>query len=191
VARLTAENVQRAQDIIGRYPRPRSALLPLLHIAQEQDGWLSEDAMKHVAELLDLTAADVFGVASFYTMFKREPVGSYLVSVCTNISCLIDGGLALLEHAEQSLGVRVGGTTPDGMFTLEEAECLAGCGGAPCVQVNYRFFESVKADTFDYLIGELRSGRLAGEVPAHGDLLPPSLAPPVAPMTSPSPADGR
>jgi NADH-quinone oxidoreductase subunit E len=177
MARLSPENERRARQVIARYPRTRSALMLLLHLAQEQDGWLTEDAMTHVAELLELTPADVFGVASFYTMYKREPVGRYLVSVCTNISCLISGGAQLLEHAEETLGVRVGGTTPDGLFTLEEAECLAACGGAPCLQVNYRFFERVDPTAFDRLLDDLGSGRLSNELPQHGALLPPALLP--------------
>src|SRR3954467_774916 len=141
--RLSPQNVQRAREVIARYPQQRSALIPLLHLAQEQDGYLAEDAMTHLAELLDVTPAEVLGTASFYEMFKREPVGRYLVGVCTNISCLLNGAYELLEHAETRLGVRDGGTTDDGVFTLESMECLAACGGAPCLQVNYRYFEKV------------------------------------------------
>jgi NADH-quinone oxidoreductase E subunit len=170
VTRLDADRVQRAAEIIGRYPSPRSALLPLLHLAQEQDGYVAEDAMQHIAELLDITPSEVIGTASFYTMFKREPVGTYLLSVCTNIACLLDGGLELLEHAERSLDVRPEGTSADGMFTLEEVECLAHCDQAPCVQVNYRFFGAVTPADFDQLCDDLRAGRLTRDVPAHGVL---------------------
>jgi NADH:ubiquinone oxidoreductase subunit E len=110
----------------------------------------------------------VLGTASFYTMFKREPVGTYLVSVCTNIACLIDGGYELLEHAEESLGVKPDGTTADGVFTLEEVECLAHCDKAPCLQVNYRFFGPVTPNGFDELCDDLRAGRLDRDVPRHG-----------------------
>jgi NADH-quinone oxidoreductase subunit E len=168
VARLSDDNVALARQIIARYPRSRSALIPLLHVAQEQDGWLTPDAMEHVAELLELTPAEVLGTASFYEMFKRHPVGRYLVGVCTNISCMILGAYELLEHAEQTLGVKTGGTTPDGSFTLEEMECVAACTGAPCVLVNYRYFENVTTDGFDRLVDDLRAGRLEGTVPPHG-----------------------
>jgi NADH-quinone oxidoreductase E subunit len=168
VARLDAERVQRAEEIIGRYPVGRSALLPLLYLAQEQDGYVADDAMEHIAELLDLTPAEVLGTASFYTMFKREPIGTYLVSICTNIACLIDGGYELLEHAEATLGVKPGGTTADGAFTLEEVECLAHCDKAPCLQVNYRFFGPLTPDAFDDLCDDVRAGRLARDVPRHG-----------------------
>jgi NADH-quinone oxidoreductase subunit E len=168
MARLSPENVARARDTIARYPRPRSALIPLLHVAQEQDGQLHEDAMAHIAELLGITPAEVLGTASFYEMFKRHDVGRYLVGICTNISCMLNGAYELMEHAERSLGVRSGGTTDDGLFTLEDKECLAACGGAPCVQLNYRYFERVTPDGFDALIADARAGVLGELVPSHG-----------------------
>jgi NADH-quinone oxidoreductase E subunit len=170
MARLTPENVQRARDTMALYPEKRSALIPILHLCQEQDGWLTEDAMAHVAELLDLTPAEVYGTASFYDMLFTEPVGKHLVSICTNIACLINGGYELLEHAESSLGVRAGGTTPDNEFTLEEVECIALCGEAPCLAVNWRFFGNVTPEKFDALTADLRAGLLADEVPPHGTL---------------------
>ena len=170
MARLNTENVQRAKELIALYPVARSALIPILHLAQEQDGWLTPEAMAHVAELLDLTAAEVYGTASFYDMFFTEPVGRHLVSVCTNIACLLNGGYELLEHVEQSLGVKAGGTTVDGEFTVEEVECLALCGAAPCLTVNWRFFGDVTPARFDALADDLRQGRLAEEVPSHGTL---------------------
>ena len=170
MARLTAENERRAKEAIALYPQPRSALLPLLHLAQEQDGWLTEEAMAHVAELLDLTAADVFGTATFYDMFFTEPVGRHLVSICTNIACLLDGAYELRDHIESSLGIRGGATTPDGEFTLEEVECIALCDEAPCITVNWRFFGNMTPGRFDALVDDLRAGRLADTVPPHGTL---------------------
>lgn len=168
--RLSKENVTVAAEIIGRYPRPRSALIPLLHLAQEQDGWLTEEAMAHVAELVDTTPAEVVGTASFYEMFKREPVGRYVINVCTNISCQLMGGEELLAHAESTLGVKAGGTTPDGMFTVEDVECIAACTEAPCLQVNYRYRHRISNDEFDAMVADLRAGRLDEEVPPHGTL---------------------
>jgi NADH-quinone oxidoreductase E subunit len=170
MARLSSEMVERARDVIALYPRSRSALIPLLHLAQEQDGWLTEDAMAHVAELLDLTPAEVRGTATFYDMLFTEPVGTYLVSICTNIACLLNGGQELLEHAESSLGIKPGVTTDDGTFTLEEVECVATCGSAPCLAVNWRYFGSVTPERFDTLVDDLRAGRLASDVPPHGTL---------------------
>src|SRR5436190_19089897 len=143
MARLTAENERRVRDLIGLYPQSRSALIPMLHVAQEQDGWLTPEAMEHVGEMLDITPAEVYGTASFYDMLFTTPVGRHLVSVCTNLACLLNGGVELLEHAEASLGIAAGGTTDDGEFTLEEVECIAFCGAAPCLAVNWRFCGSV------------------------------------------------
>jgi NADH-quinone oxidoreductase subunit E len=168
--RLSPENVERAREIIARYPKQRSALIPLLHLAQEQDGHLTNEAMEHLAELVDTTPAEVLGTASFYEMFRREATGKYLIGVCTNISCMLLGGYELLEHAEERLGVKVGGTTDDGLFTLEEKECLAACGGAPCVQANYRYWENVTPADFDRLVDDLAAGRLESVVPPHGTL---------------------
>jgi NADH-quinone oxidoreductase subunit E len=170
MARLTPENVELAQQIIARYPRPKSATIPLCHLAQEQDGYLADDAMVHIAELVGCTSAEVLGTASFYEMFKRHETGKFCLNVCTNISCQLLGGEELLEHAERELGVRAGGTTADGMFTLEDVECIAACTEAPAVQVNYRYFHRLSADDLTQLIADLRSGALDDVVPPHGTL---------------------
>ena len=170
MARLSAAMVERARDTIALYPHPRSALIPLLHMAQEQDGWVSPDAMEHIAELLDLTPAEVLGTASFYDMLFLEPTGRHLIAICTNIACLLNGGYELLEHAEEKLGVKAGATTADGRFTIEEVECIALCGQAPCLAVNWRFFGKVSNEAFDHLVDELAAGRLAEEIPPHGTL---------------------
>ena len=171
MARLAPEMVKRARDLIALYPQPRSALIPVLHLAQEQDGWLTVDAMTHVAELIGVTPAEVLGTASFYDMLFTEPVGTYLVSVCTNLACMLNGGEELLEHAEERLGVKAGGTTSDGMFTLEEVECIASCGEAPCLAVNWRHRGNVDHAAFDRLVDDLRNGALTDEIPPHGTLV--------------------
>ena len=170
MARFTSENEALALQIIARYPRPKSATIPLCHLAQEQDGYLADDAMAHIAELVGCTSAEVLGTASFYEMFKRHRVGKYCLNVCTNISCQLLGGEELLEHAEQTLGIRSGGTTADGLFTLEDVECIAACTEAPAVQVNYRFFHRLSTEDLDQLIADLRSGALDDVVPPHGTL---------------------
>ena len=162
---------ERAQELVALYPEPRAALIPLCHLAQEQDGWLRPEAMTEIAELCGVTAAEVRGTASFYDMLHTEPVGTFVLSVCTNIACLLGGALDLLEHAESVLGVRAGGTTVDGVFTLHEAECLADCDRTPCVQVNHRYVGAQTPETFDALLGDLRSGVLSETVPAHGTLV--------------------
>ncbi|HMD45560.1 MAG TPA: NAD(P)H-dependent oxidoreductase subunit E [Acidimicrobiales bacterium] len=170
MSRLSPEAVARAKSLIALYPEPRSAMIPLCHLAQEQDGWLAPDAMEDIAELLGVTAAEVRGTATFYDMLHTEPVGRYLVSVCTNIACLLGGAAELLEHAEDRLAVRAGGTTADGMFTLEEAECLADCDRTPCVTVNHRYVGAQDAASFDELMAALAGGQLEGTVPPHGTL---------------------
>ena len=168
--RLSRENTELAREILSRYPRPRSALIPLLHLAQEQDGYVTDEAMEHIAELVGITPAEVLGTCSFYEMLKREPVGRYLVNVCTDISCMLLGGAELLEHAEETLDVKAGNTTADGLFTLEDVECQAACTEAPCLQVNYRYFTNLAPGDVDQLLEDLRSGRLDADVPPHGTL---------------------
>ncbi|HET9690144.1 MAG TPA: NAD(P)H-dependent oxidoreductase subunit E [Acidimicrobiales bacterium] len=170
MARLTPHNEARARDLIALYPHHRSALLPILHVLQEQDGYLTDDGMEHVGELLGLSAAEVRGTATFYDMFHVEPVGKYVVAVCTNIACMLSGAYELLESIEEALGVAPGGTTADGMFTLEDAECIALCGNAPCLAVNWRYFGDVTPEGFRELAAALRAGELDDEVPAHGTL---------------------
>jgi NADH-quinone oxidoreductase subunit E len=171
MSHLSADLMERARSLVALYPEPRSALIPLCHLAQEQDGWLRPEAMSEIADLVGVTAAEVRGTATFYDMLHTEPVGTYVVSVCTNIACLLGGAQELLEHAASSLGVRAGGTTPDGVFTLEESECLADCDRTPCVQVNHRYVGGQTPESFDQLLADLRSGALADTVPSHGTLV--------------------
>lgn len=171
MSRFTPEMAERARALLGLYPEPRSALIPLCHLAQEQDGWLQPDAMEEIAELVGVAPAEVRGTASFYDMLHTEPVGRYLVSICTNIACLLGGAEELLAHAEERLGVRPGGTTADGLITLEDAECLADCDRVPCVTVNHRYVGGLGPDAFDQLVEDLRSGRRSEEIPPHGTLV--------------------
>ncbi len=168
--RLSDTNVAVAREIIARYPKKKSALIPLVHLSQEQNGYVTEAAMRHVAELVDVTPAEVLGTASFYEMFRFEPTGKYLINMCGTMSCALLGAEALLHHAEQRLGVKAGSTTTDGLFTLQHAECQAACTEAPTLQVNYRHRFRVTAESFDQLIDDLTAGRLADEIPAHGTL---------------------
>jgi NADH-quinone oxidoreductase subunit E len=168
MSRLNDANVQLAGEIIGRYPQPRSATIPLLHLSQQQNGYITNDAIAHIAELVGATAAEVLGTCTFYEMFKMEPVGKYLINICGTMSCALLGAADLIHRAEHTLGVKVGGTTGDGQFTLEQAECQAACTEAPCLQVNYRYRYRVTPDQLDQLIDDLRSGRLDSEIPPHG-----------------------
>jgi NADH:ubiquinone oxidoreductase subunit E len=132
---------------------------------------LSEEGIEEVAALTDATTADVRGTAAFYDMFHLEPVGKYVVGVCTNIACLLAGGEEFLEHASKKLGCAVGSTSSDGLFTLEESECLADCDKAPCVQVNHRYVRTTTPELFDALVDDLRDGIHTHDLPSHGTLI--------------------
>jgi NADH-quinone oxidoreductase subunit E len=168
MARLTEENIRLAREIIGRYPKARSATIPLLHLAQEQDGYVTNEAMSHIGELVGASSAEVFGTASFYEMFKFEPVGKYLINICGTMSCALMGAEELMQHAEERGGIKMGSTTAEGKFTPERAECQAACTEAPCLQVNYRYRYRVTPDQLDTLIDDLSAGTLSSEIPAHG-----------------------
>lgn len=151
---FTPANRAAAEEIVRRYPRPKSAILPLAHLAQDQAGWLSREAMEEIAGLTGVTPAEVFGTCSFYTMFKRDPCGRLVVSVCTNVSCLVTGGPEILDH----LRARYAG---DDDVHVEEVECIAACGGAPAMQVNYEFHEGMTPAAAEAAVEAYRRGDVA------------------------------
>jgi NADH-quinone oxidoreductase subunit E len=155
---LTEETRTKAREIIARYPVPRSALLPMLHLVQAEEGYVSPAGIAFCAEELELTKAQVAAVATFYTMYKRRPVGDYLVSVCTNTMCGVLGGDKTFEALSEHLGVGHDQTTEDGQITLEHAECLAACDYAPVLTVNYEFFDQMDADTALDVVRKLQDG---------------------------------
>src|SRR6516162_3940147 len=148
-----------ASEIIGRYPRSRSALLPLLHLVQAEEGYLSDDGIAYCAGLLDLTEAEVTAVASFYTMYKRGPVGEYHVGVCTNTLCAVMGGDQILADLHEHLGVGDDEPTSDGKVNLEHVECNAACDYAPVVMVNWEFFDNMTPASARELVDSLRAGQ--------------------------------
>ena len=150
--RFLPPNQARFDEILKRYPVKRSALLPALHLVQEQEGWISREAIEYVAGLFDLSPAQVHDTASFYTMFRLKPEGKTLVEVCTTLSCALSGAEELLEHTCRKLGIKPGETTSDGKFTVKGVECLAACGGAPAVQVNGEWLEHATAADIDRVI---------------------------------------
>jgi NADH-quinone oxidoreductase subunit E len=163
---LTEPTLARVEELIARYPRRRSALLPLLFLLQAEDGYVSPAGVAQVADLLGLTKAEVGAVATFYTMFRRRPVGRYLVSVCRTLSCELRGSREIAAAVAERLDVPLGGTDATGMVTIEEVECLAACDGAPVLQVNTENYERITRKQALELVERL----LAGEVP------PPTLA---------------
>jgi NADH-quinone oxidoreductase subunit E len=153
---------ERAAAILARYPEKRSAVMPLLYLAMKEEGGdLTTDGMRRVAELTGTTPAQVRGVASFYTMYKRDGVGRYLVSVCTSISCMLLGGDEVLAAVGDETGVADGETGDDGLFSVEHVECIGACGGAPAVQVNYELVEGVTPDRARAMCRRLREERPA------------------------------
>ena len=158
-----------AAVIIARYPSSRSALLPLLHLVQAQDGYLTAAGISFCARQLGFTDAEVTGVATFYSMYRRTPTGRYLVGVCTNTLCAIMGGDAILEALENHLGIHPGETTADDRITLEHIECNAACDYAPVVMVNWEFFDNQTPSSASDLVDALREG--APVTPTRGATL--------------------
>jgi NADH-quinone oxidoreductase E subunit len=151
-------------SIIAKYPNSRSATIPLLFLAQSVEGYVSEAGMRDVATVLGLTPAEVLAVASFYTMLKKKPQGKYLISVCRNISCSHMGGRRVLKALEDRLGISAGATTTDGEFSLEAAECLATCDGAPSLQINYEDFYKMSPEDAVELVELLAKGETVRSV---------------------------
>lgn len=142
--------------LVARYPAAQSALLPVLHMAQEDFGYLSIDVQQMVADVLGLRLMAVREVVTFYTMFREQPCGKYLLEVCTNASCMLNGANELVAHVCDSLGIKAGETTPDDLFTVTEVECAGACAGAPVVQINNMYHENVDAGHMDDFIAKSR-----------------------------------
>jgi NADH-quinone oxidoreductase E subunit len=154
---FTEENLRKVEEIKRRYPQQMAAVLPVLWLAQEQFGWISEEVMHYVAELLDVPFSHILGVVTFYTMYNKKPVGKYHIQVCANVSCMLRGSDNLVEHLEKKLGIKIGETTTDKMFTLDEVECLGSCGTAPMMQVNDDYYDGLTTKKIDHLLDEFRN----------------------------------
>jgi NADH-quinone oxidoreductase subunit E len=152
---LSDKAKKQIRDLLQTYETNQSALIPALHVAQGDQGWLSEETQREVAELLELSAQEVRGVVSFYTMFLQKPAGKYLLQVCRNLSCSLRGGHRLTKQLEDKLQIRQGETTTDGKFTLIEVECLGSCGTAPVMMVNDKYVEDLTPQALDKMIAEL------------------------------------
>ncbi len=144
----------RLAEMLTHYPTKRSVLVPTLLYAQDEAGYLSDEVIEEIARRLELTALEVRNVISYYSMLTTKPRGKYNVQVCTNIACMLRGGEELLEHCQKRLGIGHKETTPDGLFCLEEVECIGGCSWAPAVQVNYDFHENLTTEKMDRVLDE-------------------------------------
>ncbi|MFM1913920.1 MAG: hypothetical protein RIR51_1772 [Bacteroidota bacterium] len=152
------ETLELVEKIKRRYPegKQKSALLPVLHLAQAQWGWISEEVMNYVAELLGILPVEVYEVATFYTMFHLEPVGEHVIEYCRTGPCCLMGGVEVYDHLKKKLGIETGQTTSDGKFTIKEVECLAACGWGPVFQIREKYYMNLTTEKVDEIIDELR-----------------------------------
>jgi NADH-quinone oxidoreductase E subunit len=152
---ISEQAKQRMRDLAARYPVARSAVMPSLHIAQQEEGYITEEGLRAVAEAINMTVDDVESIATFYTMYYQRPQGKKVIKICNSISCYLRNCDPLIEHFEERLGVKRGETTEDGNYTLMTAECIASCSSAPALQVNDEFVENVTIEVADALIDQL------------------------------------
>ncbi len=155
--KFTEENIIRINELITHYPEKRPAVMGVLYIAQEQNGWISYEVMKEVAEILDMLEEEVLGITTFYTMYHNKPVGKFHIQVCTNVSCMLKGGYKIYDHVKEKLGIENGGLTNDNMFSLEEVECMGSCGTAPMIAVNEDYFENLDLNQIDQILESLKN----------------------------------
>ena len=156
--KYTPENEVKFQEYVSRYPKIDSCMLPSLWLVQEQEGWVSPEAMIYVAEKLGKTPIQVYEVATFYTMFNLKPIGKYHIELCKTLSCMLCGSKELKKHIKETIGIEAGQTSEDGLFHLSEVECLGACGGAPMFALNGVYHEKLTKEKVDELIKECRNG---------------------------------
>ncbi len=152
---LSPDRERKLEEILQRYPTKMAATIPLLHLCQEQNGWVSAEVIEYVAHRLDVSTAHVQGVVTFYTIFNQHPVGKHQVWVCRTLPCALRGAGDVLHHCENRLGIKAGGTTADGKITLRTAECLASCGTAPMMQVDREYHEDLTRERVDAILEKL------------------------------------
>lgn len=152
------QELQKIEEIKSKYPNSKAALMGVLWMAQKKFGWISKEVVEYVANLLDLPPSHVDGVVSFYTMYFKKPMGKYHIQVCTNISCMLRGGDEIYRFISEKLGISNGQVTPDGLFSLEEVECMGACGGAPMIAINEDYYENIDIPFVENLLKNLRNG---------------------------------
>lgn len=165
---LAEKYADRIAKIFAKYPDKRSAVMPLLYVAQEEYGWLSEDALREVAEMVDIDPTQVQSIAGFYTMFREEPKGKFWLQVCTDLPCALRGADQFYRDLCELLGVEDGGTTADGLFTVEQVMCLAACDRAPMLQCNFHYHENLDMEKMRALIDQWRAEAASSDAPDHG-----------------------
>lgn len=159
MVQFSQEKLDKVKEIIARYPqgKQKSALLPLLHLAQDEFGWLSAETMDYVASLLSIEPIEVYEVATFYSMYNLKPVGKYMFEVCQTGPCMIEGSDDIIAYIEEKLGIKPGETTADGLFTLKTVECLGACGYAPMMQLGKHYKEHLTKERIDQIVEECRA----------------------------------
>lgn len=154
---FSEQELQTIENLKSRYLKPDSVILEVLYLIQEKYGYISKEGMKYAADLLGMTEEQVLGVVTFYSMFNTKPIGKYHLQVCTNVSCMLRGAYDLLKKLENELNIKKGETTPDGLFTISEVECLGSCGTAPVVQINEDYYENLNEEKLIQIIQELKN----------------------------------
>jgi len=153
---FSAETLRKFDEVVSRYPEKRSAILPVLYMAQKEFGHLSQEAIEYVADLMEVPPARLYGIVTFYTMLNMKPVGRHHFQVCRTLPCALRGSEGITSYLKKKLGIKPGETTPDGKFTLSEVECLASCGTAPVMQINDDYCEELSEEKLDRLFEELK-----------------------------------
>lgn len=154
--KFTQENLDKVNEAITRYPNKQAALMPALWIAQEQNGWISNEVMQEVARILEINPEEVLGVVTFYTMYFKKPMGKYHLQVCTNVSCMLRGAYDIYENVKKNLVLENMQVSPDQKFSLEEVECMGACGDAPMIAVNEEYFENLSVEKVNKIIEDLK-----------------------------------
>ena len=154
---FTQEELEQVRIHISKYPEKKAAIMPVLWMAQKKWSWLSKDVLNYVAEILELPVSHVEGVASFYTMYFKKPMGRYHIQVCTNVSCMLRKGAEIYKHVSEQLEIGHNESTADGMFSLEEVECMGACGGAPMIAVNEDYYENIDTEKVSEMIEKLKN----------------------------------
>lgn len=152
---LSEKNLKKIEELKKSYPTTQALVLPVLWMVQEEEGYISEDSMKYVAELLDVPFGHILGVVTFYTMFHSKQIGKHHIEVCTNVSCMLRGSDKIVEHLEKRLGIEMGQTSKDKKWTLSEVECMGSCGTAPMIAVGEEYYEDLTPEKIDKILGEL------------------------------------